>query len=99
MLPKTVYNYRLDQEAGEEDGDFSEEDEDNEYWSNAEGSDGNDDEWSDLDVEEERKPHAKLRSSPDDEEESKLHPKVRSSPQYKSRFLLKDVRKYPYIII
>ena len=40
------------QEAGEEDGDFSKEDEDNEYWFDAEGSDGNDDEWSDLDVEE-----------------------------------------------
>ena len=44
-------------------------------------------------------PHAKVRSSPDDEEESKPHAKVRSSPQDKARFLLKDVRKDPYIRI
>jgi len=71
------------QEAGEEDVNFSEEDEDDEDWSDTEGSDGNDDEWSDL----------------DDEEESKPHVKARASPQDKARFLLKAVRKDPYIRI
>lgn len=94
------------QEAGEEDGNFSEEDEDDEDWSDAEGSDGDDDEWSDLDDEEESKPYARVRSSPDDEDERKPHAKerkphakVRSSSQDKARFLLKAVRKDPYIRI
>lgn len=73
------------QEAGEENVNFLEEDEDDEDgdWSDTEGSDGDDDEWSDL----------------DDEEESKPHVKARASPKDKAKFLLKAVRKDPYIRI
>ncbi|GLJ31496.1 hypothetical protein SUGI_0632050 [Cryptomeria japonica] len=69
-------------EGGEKgNGEFSEEDED-EDWSDAEGDDiGGDDEWSDLENDEERK------STPF---------KRRSSPQDKAKVLLKAARRETY---